>query len=305
MLALVNGGTIPDRGTLWRAPRARTARGWASSTRRWSTRPCRATCSPLGASTLAGRAHHPRPGDRVARARRAGQAAVLARRRSRPADRARPRHRRVHARARSRDSTRTRPRPRRGCASATGSTTLAADNLIAYVTEQREATGALPTDRAITIERFRDELGDWRVCILSPVRRAGARAVGAGARGAAVGSQPASRSQTLWSDDGIVLRFADGDELPDADALCPIPTRSRSCLLDPARRLGAVRRPVSRERRARAADAAASPRPAHAAVGRSGSSRSSCSPWRASTRRSRSSSRPTGRACRTCSTCRR
>ena len=34
--------------------------------------------------------------------------------------------------------------------------------------EQREATGALPTDRAITIERFRDELGDWRVCILSP-----------------------------------------------------------------------------------------------------------------------------------------
>ncbi|HWN70591.1 MAG TPA: DEAD/DEAH box helicase, partial [Haliangium sp.] len=45
---------------------------------------------------------------------------------------------------------------------------LAARNLLAYIEEQRAATGTLPTDRSITIERFRDELGDWRVCILSP-----------------------------------------------------------------------------------------------------------------------------------------
>jgi ATP-dependent Lhr-like helicase len=44
----------------------------------------------------------------------------------------------------------------------------AARNLVDYVVLQQEATGTLPTDRALTVERFRDELGDWRVCILSP-----------------------------------------------------------------------------------------------------------------------------------------
>ena len=45
---------------------------------------------------------------------------------------------------------------------------LATSNLRRYLGEQLEATGALPTDRQIVVERFRDELGDWRVCILSP-----------------------------------------------------------------------------------------------------------------------------------------
>src|SRR5665647_2416634 len=45
---------------------------------------------------------------------------------------------------------------------------FAADNLVGYLGDQRAQTGAMPTDRAITIERFRDELGDVRVCILSP-----------------------------------------------------------------------------------------------------------------------------------------
>jgi ATP-dependent helicase Lhr and Lhr-like helicase len=44
----------------------------------------------------------------------------------------------------------------------------AADNVLGYLEEQREATGALPDDRTLVIERFRDELGDWRVCLLSP-----------------------------------------------------------------------------------------------------------------------------------------
>ncbi len=44
----------------------------------------------------------------------------------------------------------------------------AAANLVAYLDEQREATGVLPDDRTIVVERFRDEIGDWRVCILSP-----------------------------------------------------------------------------------------------------------------------------------------
>ena len=45
---------------------------------------------------------------------------------------------------------------------------LAAENLVAYLEDQRAATGALPDDRTVVIERFPDELGDWRVCILSP-----------------------------------------------------------------------------------------------------------------------------------------
>jgi len=44
----------------------------------------------------------------------------------------------------------------------------AAQNLAAYVAEQKRETGTLPTDADITIERFRDELGDWRICILTP-----------------------------------------------------------------------------------------------------------------------------------------
>ena len=45
---------------------------------------------------------------------------------------------------------------------------LAAANLAAYIREQRVATGQVPSDRTIVVERFRDELGDWRVCLLTP-----------------------------------------------------------------------------------------------------------------------------------------
>src|SRR5207253_1158983 len=44
----------------------------------------------------------------------------------------------------------------------------AARNLLTFLREQRDATGAVPSDRTIVVERFRDEIGDWRVCILSP-----------------------------------------------------------------------------------------------------------------------------------------
>ena len=96
----------------------------------------------------------------------------------------------------------------------------AAGNLVAYVHEQKTHTGTLPTDRAITIERFRDELGDWRVCILSPF----------GARVHAPWSMALQQRlsiasgfdvQLMYSDDGIVLRLADTDELPDLQALLP------------------------------------------------------------------------------------
>ena len=99
---------------------------------------------------------------------------------------------------------------------------FAARNLLDHLHEQREATGTLPTDRAITIERFRDELGDWRVCILSPF---GARVhtPWALALEAQLGVGAGFEVQAVSSDDGIVLRFADADVLPDIDALLPDP----------------------------------------------------------------------------------
>jgi ATP-dependent Lhr-like helicase len=99
---------------------------------------------------------------------------------------------------------------------------LAARNLLAYVREQREATGVVPTDRSITIERFRDELGDWRVCVLSPF---GARLHAPWAL-AIEGGLEASQGfelQSLWSDDGIVIRFAEADALPETEAFLPDP----------------------------------------------------------------------------------
>jgi ATP-dependent Lhr-like helicase len=98
----------------------------------------------------------------------------------------------------------------------------AADNLLAYIEEQRTATGVLPTDRAITIERFRDEVGDWRVCLLSPF---GARIHAPWAL--AIQAELATRHefdvQAMWNDDGIVLRLVDTEELPDLELLLPDP----------------------------------------------------------------------------------
>ena len=99
---------------------------------------------------------------------------------------------------------------------------FAATNLAAYIAEQKRDTGTLPTDRAITVERFRDELGDWRVCILTPF---GARihAPWAMALQRTLESEAGHELQVMYTDDGIVLRFADIDEPPGVDALVPDP----------------------------------------------------------------------------------
>ena len=82
----------------------------------------------------------------------------------------------------------------------------AADSLVAYVDEQAAATGAVPDDRTVVVERFRDEMGDWRVCILSPF------GVGVHAPwGMAVKARLAERwgveAEMIWSDDGIAIRL--------------------------------------------------------------------------------------------------
>ncbi len=92
----------------------------------------------------------------------------------------------------------------------------AAENLLRFLADQAEATGQLPDDRTIVIERTRDELGDWRVCVLTPF---GSRihipwAMAVSARIRAAGGPEV---ETLWGDDGFVLRFPDTDEPPDSD----------------------------------------------------------------------------------------
>ncbi len=101
----------------------------------------------------------------------------------------------------------------------------AIDNLVDYVACQRDATGCVPSDRTVVIERFRDELGDWRVCILSPF---GARihAPWGLALEAMLGERSGFEVQAMWADDGIVLRLAETDgelEPPGVDALIPDP----------------------------------------------------------------------------------
>ncbi|MEO1203845.1 MAG: DEAD/DEAH box helicase, partial [Pseudomonadota bacterium] len=108
---------------------------------------------------------------------------------------------------------------------------FAAENLAAYIAEQKHDTGTLPTDRSITVERFRDELGDWRVCILTPF---GARvhAPWAMALSRLLESEAGHELQVMYTDDGIVLRFADTDEPPGIDALIVDPDELEGLITD-------------------------------------------------------------------------
>ncbi|WP_331447592.1 ATP-dependent helicase [Streptomyces xanthochromogenes] len=97
----------------------------------------------------------------------------------------------------------------------------AADNLIGYLDEQRRACGHIPDDRTILVERFRDELGDWRVVIHSPFG-AQVHAPWALALGARLAERYGMDAQVMHADDGIVLRLPDADlmglDLLDQDA---------------------------------------------------------------------------------------
>lgn len=93
---------------------------------------------------------------------------------------------------------------------------FAANNLVAYLVEQKEAAGALPDDRTIVVERFRDELGDWRLCVHSHL---GARvhAPWSQAIEARVRDRMGLEVQCMYTDDGIVVRLPDTDDPPPPD----------------------------------------------------------------------------------------
>ena len=100
--------------------------------------------------------------------------------------------------------SRLRPRP------------LAAANLLEFLREQEEATRVVPSERTIVIERFRDEIGDWRLCVLWPYGGRVHAAWGL-ALSARIRDEYGLESDAIWSDDGIIVHLPDADEPPGAE----------------------------------------------------------------------------------------
>ncbi len=116
---------------------------------------------------------------------------------------------------------------------AAGLDEWAAGNLLAYLAEQREATGYVPDDRTLVVERFRDELGDWRVVVHSPF---GARvhAPWALAMTTRLRERYGVDAQAMHSDDGIVLRVPDTGMADDDLGGGGAPPASDLAVFDPA-----------------------------------------------------------------------
>jgi ATP-dependent Lhr-like helicase len=108
---------------------------------------------------------------------------------------------------------------------------LAAKNLMAYLAEELAATGILPTDKTIVIQRFRDEIGDWRLVLLSPF---GARvhAPWAMALTQMLKTRLDQEVDVIWADDGIAFRFPDADHPPDAGDLALGPDEIEDLVVD-------------------------------------------------------------------------
>jgi ATP-dependent Lhr-like helicase len=99
---------------------------------------------------------------------------------------------------------------------------LAAANLLEYLREQQAATGVVPSDRTIVVERFRDEIGDWRLCVLTPF--GGRIHAGWGlALSGRIRERYGLESDAIWSDDGIIVHLPDTDEPPAAELVLPEP----------------------------------------------------------------------------------
>lgn len=99
---------------------------------------------------------------------------------------------------------------------------LATHNVLGYLDDQVEASGVLPDDRTIVVERFPDEIGDWRICILSPFG-AQVHAPWAMALRASLTEELGRDVEIIWSDDGIVLRLPEAVDSVPVEQLLPEP----------------------------------------------------------------------------------
>ena len=106
----------------------------------------------------------------------------------------------------------------------------AAANLLAFLREQQAATSVVPSDRTVVIERFRDEIGDWRLCVLTPyggrVHAAWALALTARIRDAF-----GLEADAIYSDDGIIVHLPDADEAPAAELVLVEPDEAEDLVV--------------------------------------------------------------------------
>jgi ATP-dependent Lhr-like helicase len=106
---------------------------------------------------------------------------------------------------------------------------LAAENVLRFLVDQELATQEVPDDRMIVIERVRDELGDWRVCVLTPF---GSRIHAPWAMAASAKLKAAGQDvETMWGEDGFVLRFPETDAPPEIDALLMEPEEASELVM--------------------------------------------------------------------------
>ncbi|WP_318307456.1 DEAD/DEAH box helicase [Amycolatopsis solani] len=113
-------------------------------------------------------------------------------------------------------------------AAAAGLDQRASDNLLAYLAEQKSATRHVPNDRTLLLERYRDELGDWRIILHSPFG-AQVNAPWALAIAARLRENRGVDAQVAHSDDGIVLRLPDALDSEGGD----VTIGADDVLLDP------------------------------------------------------------------------
>ena len=108
---------------------------------------------------------------------------------------------------------------------------LAARNLLAFLREQEAATGVVPSDRTLVAERFRDEIGDWRLCLLSPY---GGRvhAAWALALSARIRDSFGLEADAIWSDDGVIVHLPDADDPPGAELLLVEPDEAEELVVE-------------------------------------------------------------------------
>ena len=234
-VAIANGGTIPDRGLfgvflLGAGPGAARV-GELDEEMVFESRV--GETFVLGASSwrIEEITHDrvlvsPAPG-------RAGQDAVLEGRSRRPAARARARDRPADARPAAAAAGRgDRPaHPRARSRSRAPPRTCSSTCAIRW-----PPRAPSPTPRTIVVERVRDELGDWRVCVLSP-RGGRIHAPWAMAAAAKIREETGIDVETLWGDDGFVVRFPDVDQPPDPRLLLPDPDEVQALVV---RQLGAT-----------------------------------------------------------------
>ena len=212
-LAVTSGGTIPDRGLfgvflVGTQSTGRGGAGSASSTRRWSTSPGSATCSP-SAPPAGGSRTSPTTGCWSPRPPASPDGS--------PSGPATPSAGPAELGAAIGQFTReVAAMPREQAiarATAAGLDEWAADNLVSLIEEQREVTNAVPHDQQLVVERFRDELGDWRLVVHSPygtpVHAPWALAINGRLR-----ERYGVDAQAMATDDGIVLRIPETDQDP-------------------------------------------------------------------------------------------